>query len=80
MSKKPRRKFDLERFRASAERRAEEAKKLWASLYSEPICIDEDSLKSAAQVKLPDDLRDNLNRAADLLRDEVRRQGGVPPG
>ncbi len=74
MSKKPKqKKLDLEKFRASADRRAEEGRRLWAALYSEPIVVDEESMARAEAVGIPDDVAAFIQAASEKLKEKVRR-------
>ena len=74
MSKKPKqKKLDLEKFRASADRRAEEGRRLWAALYSEPIVVDEESMARADAVGIPDDVARTIQATSEKLKEKVRR-------
>ena len=57
----------------------QKVRRLMSAVCAEPIYLDEETLRAAAKFKLPEKYRENMNRAAERIREEVRRQGGVPP-
>ena len=79
MSKKPKRKkFDLDRFQATADRRRAEASAMWAAMYTEPIYVGEDR-QVPESVKTLSESPDFL-KAKQMILDAFKKAGGAPPG